>query len=349
MELFPREPEAGFKRSTTVSWVAGQSRQRGPEADGVESEASMQATILAVFLEYWGTSLSMPAAGLALLVIGLLAAKNDIAQARGIDKVVALTHVCFAIPLATFGAEHLSDQKVLLNLVPPYMPWRLFWVYFVGFALIAASLSIAIKIQVRWSGLLFGIMMFLFVAMLHIPGAVGGGGRITWTIVIRELSFGGGGWVLAGIARGGNRDRGSKSLITAGRLLIAVAAIVFGIQHFLHPLGLPGVPLEKQMPAWIPARVFVDYLTGVFLIVAGVCFLLARNTRQAATYLGAWIVLLVVVIYGPVLIGALADPSTGVKVEGLNYFADTLLFGGVILSLARVTTHPSALSNIQPN
>jgi hypothetical protein len=92
------------------------------------------------------------------------------------------------------------------------------------------------------------------------------------------------------------------------------------------------------MPTWIPARPFIDYLTGAFLIVAGVCFLLARKTRMAATYLGAWIVLLVVVIYGPVLIGALADPSTAVKVEGLNYFADTLLFGGVILSLARAMT-----------
>jgi hypothetical protein len=45
-------------------------------------------------------------------------------------------------------------------------------------------------------------------------------------------------------------------------------------------------------------------------------------------------VLLVLVIYGPVLVGALADPRAGIKVEGLNYFADTLLFGGVILSLA---------------
>jgi hypothetical protein len=33
------------------------------------------------------------------------------------------------------------------------MPWRLFWIYFVGVALVIASLSIATKIQVRWSGL----------------------------------------------------------------------------------------------------------------------------------------------------------------------------------------------------
>jgi len=112
------------------------------------------------------------------------------------------------------------------------------------------------------------------------------------------MSFGGG-WVLAGMAMGGNGDGQRKSLITVGRVLIAIAAIVF---------------------------------------VAGACFLLARKTPIAATYLGTWIVLLVVAIYGPVLIGALADPSTGAKVEGLNYFADTLLFGGVILSLARATT-----------
>ena len=124
------------------------------------------------------------------------------------------------------------------------------------------------------------------------------------------------------------------ALITVGRVLIAIAAIFFGVQHFLHPLGLPGVPLVKQMPTWIPARAFIDYLTGAFLIVAGVCFLLARKTRLVATYLGAWILLLVVSIYGTVLIGALANPSAAVKVEGINYFADTLLFGGVILSLA---------------
>src|ERR1700716_561226 len=104
-------------------------------------------TMLAVFLEFSGPALPRSAAGLALLVIGLSAAKNDIAQARGIDKIVALTPLCFAIPLAVFGAEHLSSQQSLLALVPSYMPWRMFWVYFVGFALIAASLSIATKRQ----------------------------------------------------------------------------------------------------------------------------------------------------------------------------------------------------------
>src|SRR5580704_892142 len=185
--------------------------------DAVAFGRSMRPNILALFFEFSSTAFAMTAAGLALLVIGLLAAKNDIIQSRGIDKVAALTHLCFAIPLAAFGAEHLSGG-IPLQMVPSYMPWRLFWLYFVGVALIAVSLSIATRIQVRWSGLLAGIMMFLFVAMLHLPGAIRVGGRIPWTIVFREMSFGGGAWVLAGIAMGGTGAPLRKSLIVVGRL-----------------------------------------------------------------------------------------------------------------------------------
>ena len=73
------------------------------------------------------------------------------------------------------------------------------------------------------------------------------------------------------------------------------------------------------------------------LLVAGVSFLLAKKTRMAATYLGTWIVLVVLFVYGPMLIALLLDPSVGLKIEGINYFADTLLFGGTVLALASAT------------
>src|SRR6202030_4078505 len=102
-----------------------------------------------------------------------------------------------------------------------------------------------------------------------------------------------------------------------GRVLIAIAAMVFGVEHFLHPAACPGVPLEKLTPAWIPARLLIGYLTGAILLVAGSCILLNRKTRMAATYLGAWLVLLVLFLYGPILIVQLLDPSTAAKVEGI--------------------------------
>jgi uncharacterized membrane protein len=295
----------------------------------------MHATILTAFFWFSRTVVSMCGAGILLFLIALWAAKNDIARAGGLDKIVALSNLCFAAPLAVFGALHLSAAESLTAMVPSYMPWRLFWAYFFGFALLAASLSIATKIQVRWSGLLFGIAMFLFVAMLDIPGSLANPrDRFGWTLTLREMAFGVGGWILAGNAM---RWQGKSKLITVGRVVLAITAMFYGVEHFLHPANVPGVPLEKLMPAWIPARLLISYLTGAILFVAGAAMLLARKTRTAATYLGTWLVLLVVFIYGPILIAALADPGTDIQVEGINYFFDTLLFAGTILALASAT------------
>jgi uncharacterized membrane protein YphA (DoxX/SURF4 family) len=305
----------------------------------------MQTTLVIAFLEFSRTAVSMGGAGILLFLIALWAAKSDIARTRGLDKIVALSNLCFAIPLAAFGAEHLSAAQFIMAGVPSYMPWHLFWAYFVGFALLAASLSIATKIQVRWSGLLFGIMMFLFVAMLDIPGTLADPkNRFSWILTLREISFGSGGWILAGSSilagsalHGQGLGQAGSKLITVGRVLIGITAIFYGVEHFLHPANVPGVPLEKLMPAWIPGHLLIAYLTGAILFLAGTNLLLGRKTRLAATYLGAWILLLVVFIYGPILIVSLADPSTAVKVEGLNYFFDTLLFAGTILALASAT------------
>src|SRR4029077_10776202 len=197
----------------------------------------MPTTILATFFGISRTVVSMCSAGILVFLIALWAARTDIARARGLDKIVALSNLCFAMPLAVFAALHLSDVGFVLPLVPKYMPWRLFWAYFVGCALLAASFSIAAKIQVRWSGLLFGIMMFTFVAMLIIPAVIANpGNRFGWTFVCRESSFGGGGWILAGNAmREKARGQVGSRLITVGRVLIAIAAIFYGVEHFLHP------------------------------------------------------------------------------------------------------------------
>jgi len=289
-----------------------------------------------LFLEFSRTAFSTCAAGLALLVIGLFAAKSDVERAAGLDKVVALSNLCFAAPLAVFGAEHLSAARGIMLAVPKYMPWPLFWTYLVGFALIAASLSIATKIYVFWSGLLFGLMMFLFVAMMDLPGTLADvHNRISWTLMFREMTFGAGGWMLAAATIKAERERSKRVLVTIACIVIGITSGLYGVENFLHPLNVPGVPLEKMLPAWIPAKLIISYLTSAILFIAGVCILLRRKTRTAASYLGAWILLLVVFVYGPILIVSLLDPSTVVKVEGINYFFDTLLFAGAILALAR--------------
>lgn len=281
---------------------------------------------------------AMWTAFVSFLVIGGVCARRAVAEARGLDKLVALSNVFIAMPLAVFGAEHFAGPGVMAGLVPDYMPWKMFWVYFVGVALVAAALSIAARIRVEWSGLLFGVMMFLFVAMMHFPGALSEpGNRNGWVIVFRETSFGAGGWAIASGAMAAGRVRTKRILLTISRVLIGLTAVFFGVEHFLHSANVPGVPLQKVMPDWFPGGAIVVCLTGAIELVCGAAILIGKKTRTMATYLGAWIVLLVVGLYGPILIASTRDPSTAVKVEGINYFTDTLLFAGVILGLASAT------------
>ena len=270
---------------------------------------------------------------------GLWGSKAELVAARSIEKIVALNRVCFAIPLGVFGALHLFAPNFILPLVPKVMPFPMVWVYAIGCALIAAALSIATGRVLRWSGFLFGLMMVLFVLILFVPGALRHpGDRMGWTFVCRESSFGGAAWMLASTGAGSWPANTRRVLLVAGRALVIPALFLFGVEQILHPTLLPGVPLQKEMPEWVPARVLIDYVTGAALLVVGGSVLLRKNTRVVAGWSGAWLLLLVLVIYGPVMILALGRPEMGVQVEGINYFADTLLFAGVILVLSSTTS-----------
>jgi len=269
---------------------------------------------------------------IVLCLLGL-PIRNDLSQADGSDKVLVLGRLCYAVPLAAFAGEHLSSAKFVQMMVPSYMPWRLFWAYFVGFALLAAALSIVTKIKVGLSCALLGVMIFLFVAMLHIPRVVANPhDRFAWAVAVRDSCFAMGAYVSATLVE---RSRGTSGvLVKLACLLIGGTLLFFAIEHFLHPECLPVVPLEKQTPIWIPARLAIDYVTGTILLITGACILLRKKAGTAAKFLGVTILVLMALVYLPVFIASMSDPDTGKKIEGLNYFMDTLMFGGTILALA---------------
>src|ERR1700683_2807363 len=99
----------------------------------------MHTDLAVSFFQLPRVPLAMCVAGILVSLIALWAARADLAHDRPLDKIVALANLAFAAPMAVFGALHIWGIEFVRDIVPAYMPFRLFWAYFVGVALIAAS------------------------------------------------------------------------------------------------------------------------------------------------------------------------------------------------------------------
>jgi uncharacterized membrane protein len=220
-------------------------------------------------------------------------------------------------------------------MVPRWMPGpHRPWVYFVGCALLAAATSLTVRKFMRLSSTLLGLMFFLFVCMIYLPSALRHStNRFAWIYMFRDLSFCAGAWALAGLYSRAASPRVAKYKILFARLALAVAAVFYAVQHFLHPRSVPDIPLEKLTPSWVPFPSVWGYLAGALLLAAGIALALNAKPRIAATSIGAWMTAVVLFLYVPILLLAVIGSTPEIN-EALNYFADTLLYAGAALALA---------------
>jgi uncharacterized membrane protein len=275
-------------------------------------------------IEVWG----MMGAGIAALVAGLVLARARLVATSGIAKLLVLGPVFEAVALAVFAAEHFFAARDLMPIVPRWLPAPLFWTYFVGAALLAAAISFIVWRHVRWSATLLALLFVIIVVTIDLPNLPAHAHeRLFWTLTVRELAFAGGALVLAGSVWPRGSPAGT-ALIRFGRGIVATTFVFYGIQHFLFPGFVPGVPLEKLMPAWIPAPTVLAYLVGIILLFAGAGLLIHRTVRIAAAGSGIMLLLLTAFFYLPILAMEIHSP---LAVEGINYVGDTLLFAATAL------------------
>jgi uncharacterized membrane protein len=280
--------------------------------------------------------------GAVLLILGLIMIRKELPQENGVDKIMPFGSLFFAIPMGVFATEHFTDTKDIAALVPRWIPAHTFWAYAVGLGFLCAGLSMAVRVQARLAAALVAMTFLIFVCVMDLPGAFAHPhSRFAWAFVLRELSFGSGAFAFA-LSSWSTRPRPPSGRLIAlpatalPRLFIGIASLFYGVEHFLHPEHVPGIPLEMLTPPWIPGRIFVSYFVGLVLIFSGVCLLANKKARPAATVLGLTILLCVFWIYLPILVAA---PQS---VEALNYFFDTLLFCGAILLLANAMEKETA-------
>ena len=271
-------------------------------------------------------------AGGVVLAIGLvvISLRGDWQKARGFDKLMLFGPLFYAAPIAAFGTEHFTVTEAIKSIMPAWIPWHQFWVYFVGACFIAASLSLVTGIQARLSASLLALTFFLFVVLMHAPSwAQNPRNRFALAVVLREISFSGGALALAASLTERSRERGTHIIATIARYFVAIPVLFFSFEQFMHGNYVPGIPLQRMTPEYIYGHAVWTYLAAVVYAVAGTLLFVGKKTRTAATWLGLTVLFVELVVYAP--IGVVERASLG---NGLNYVADTLMFCGAVLLLA---------------
>lgn len=116
-------------------------------------------------------------------------------QPNQLQKFAIVGKYFFALLLVLFGIDHFLYVDFVKALVPTWIPGtQLFWTYVGGIALIGSGLAMFIGFKPRLMGVLLGVMMLLWLIVLHIPRAIvapptDNGNE--WTSVFQALAFSG--------------------------------------------------------------------------------------------------------------------------------------------------------------
>lgn len=126
-----------------------------------------------LFLGGWGDAFKLLAfCGGALVVATSLPTEKVSGIDAIADKLRPYGPYFFATTMIVFGIEHFVYPSFVAMLVPVWAGVPLFWTYFAAVALIAGGAAIMFKIKVKLAANLLGIMLLLWLIMLHIPRAV---------------------------------------------------------------------------------------------------------------------------------------------------------------------------------
>lgn len=116
----------------------------------------------------------------AMILSGTLPAENlnSLRWLCFAQKMKALGRYFLTLSMAIFGWDHLMATHYVATLIPLWIPWHLFWVYFTAFGMMGGSLAFLIQKKdgpletLRYAAPLLGLMFFLWVVFLHIPRVV---------------------------------------------------------------------------------------------------------------------------------------------------------------------------------
>jgi uncharacterized membrane protein YphA (DoxX/SURF4 family) len=180
-----------------------------------------------------------------------------------------------------------------------------------GAILTLAGLLLLIGRTRVWGALLAGLFIGAWVLGLHVPKVFAAPSSLTtWLALAECLAMSTGALLLF---RGKGDGFGQTCVI-----LFGLACLMFGASHFAY-----AQVTASMIPAWLPRRLELAYLTGAIHALMGLALLIGRWRRWAAGIEAAMMTSFVVLVHAP---RVFAHPTDRTEL--------TLLFVAITLSSA---------------
>jgi uncharacterized membrane protein len=105
----------------------------------------------------------------AFIIAGSFSKTNERGLFTFLSKLIPLSVIFFSITITSYGVNHFLYAKDVVDYVPSWVPFHMFWTYFAGTALIGSGVAIILKIKPRQTAMLLGTMIFTWFIILHVP------------------------------------------------------------------------------------------------------------------------------------------------------------------------------------
>jgi uncharacterized membrane protein len=130
--------------------------------------------------------------GKSLVLIGAFGVFGAWLHPALFGRSAVLARVCLGAFLLLCGAQHFRWEPYVAALVPPWIPGGgIFWTRAAGGLLLAGGVGLFIPRFTRQAAGLSGLMIFLWIFLLHLPRAFQFHNQNEWTAVFEALAFSG--------------------------------------------------------------------------------------------------------------------------------------------------------------
>jgi uncharacterized membrane protein len=177
-----------------------------------------------------------------------------------------------------------------------------------GLLLLAGGIGMLVRRSARTFALFTTAYLLSWVLLLQAPRVVQAPGNVgAWLGFCENVILMSGGWILVASLQEPGDGRRMRFLSSDGsmrfvRYLFGASCLVLGLSHFVYADATAGM-----VPAWLPDRLGIAYLTGACHFAAGVGILFAIFPRLAATLEAIMISSFVLLLHTPSVVSQPKD------------------------------------------